>query len=464
LPRLHAFNFMGFGRSKLILAALIAASLFLHLFYISYPATPVNDEAHFATYAADYARGRPFFDIHPPLGKLIYATPLFLTKPPLENTAKFFDFVPGSNLNLETKWILVPSTYEGFPYLILRFISVFFGILLIIAVYSFLRILTGSESAALWGAFLIAFENTLLLETRFILMNGMYLAFGFFALALFFNKKVPAAAAGALWGLALGVKLTAVVFLGAIIAELLILDRADRRAEFSRFKKFLAAGFLVLFLVMFLPNNIFIPVKKRLALYEELFSWLPPVDKNAPPPHPWIRPLLPYLKASLIEINNTLSGYVFDSARYPFQSRWYQWPFMREPVRYFSQGSRKIYFVGNPAVWILSAFSVFSVIIFGFINFVKKRSAGFRSVEKNRPLVLLLGGYIFSLLPFIFIRRPTFLTHYLPAFTFGILLAATLLARYLDIQTPSKQRYLAGVFVLLIIAGFLISAPYTYGL
>ncbi len=61
------------SHALIALAVILAIGLGLHLYRVSYPDRPVFDEAHFATYAADYVKDRVFFDIHPPLGKLIYA-------------------------------------------------------------------------------------------------------------------------------------------------------------------------------------------------------------------------------------------------------------------------------------------------------------------------------------------------------------------------------------------------------
>lgn len=55
---------------------------------ISFPNSPVFDEAHFSTYAAAYALHKPHLDIHPPLGKMLYAVPLFfLSQNTYGNTA-----------------------------------------------------------------------------------------------------------------------------------------------------------------------------------------------------------------------------------------------------------------------------------------------------------------------------------------------------------------------------------------
>ena len=59
------------NRSILFLFTLI--SLALRLYRISEPRQVVFDEVHFGGFASNYLKGTYFFDVHPPLGKLIIA-------------------------------------------------------------------------------------------------------------------------------------------------------------------------------------------------------------------------------------------------------------------------------------------------------------------------------------------------------------------------------------------------------
>ena len=49
------------------------AAAFLRLYRIGEPAQIVFDEVHFGGFASQYLKGAYFFDVHPPLGKMIIA-------------------------------------------------------------------------------------------------------------------------------------------------------------------------------------------------------------------------------------------------------------------------------------------------------------------------------------------------------------------------------------------------------
>ena len=85
---------------------------------------------------------------------------------------------------------------------------------------------------------------------------------------------------------------------------------------------------------------------------------------------------------------------------------------------------------------------------------LKKKLPG----EKKVYFILFLG-YFANLLPFIFIGRTTFLYHYLPALTFGIILAAYWLNHFL----PKFKGVFTSIFILIIL-NFLILLPHSLGL
>ncbi|MBI4119497.1 MAG: phospholipid carrier-dependent glycosyltransferase [Parcubacteria group bacterium] len=430
-----------------LLAVLIFFSAALHLYRISYPARPVFDEAYFATYAADYANGTAFFDIHPPLGKLLYAAVLSFFDPRAYRDAEFISVSKDPNGGAKLLADVSPNDYGDFPYVPLRFLSALFGIALPLVLYGFMRSISINRFAAFLAAFFVVLENSILLETRLILLNGMYLVFGFAALALYFKKRQWPVAAGLVWGMSLGVKLIGVVFLGPLLVDY-FLKKENR--PINQFLKFAAAG-LAVYIVIAASNNLFFSVSERVGVWKSLGF---PADISSLPAAP--------LAASALETLFSVGGYVTgDLPPFPkFNSPWYLWPLMRVPIPY----SETLTLVGNPVVWFLTSLAV----LFGLFRLLRIFTGRSEiNPETLNPLSILLGGYLFSLLPFVVIERSTFLYHYFPALLFAACLLAWLVSELLqcDSLIALKGRKLIWFGILFVAAagGFVFATPHTYG-
>lgn len=413
---------------------ILGISFFFHIFNLNQPNQPVFDEAHFVTYAVAYANHQPHFDIHPPLGKVIYSLPLFFLNKQSYANAQFIILNKDPSTNhLNSKVIL--KDYQNFPYIILRLINVFFGLALILAVYLFIKTVSGNTLAALLGSFFIAFENAILLETRLILLNGMYIVLGFLALTSFLKEDKQSISlgkqflAGSIWGLALSVKLVAIVFLGPVIIYSLIKRR--------NFWIFFISGLSILFLGWFFINILLVNSSEWWNFYNSLIPLIRQSSSS----------FLRSLQVFFVNLNISLSGYTSNVAPHPDQSQWYQWPFMIKPIKYLGD---KIMLISNPVVWFLAL----AGIVYGLIKITK--------LKKER--LILLSGYVFSLVPFIFIERPKFLYHYFPALIFGISLTSIFIAEHLESLTPPARKKWLAILVGSVILAFIIISPFTFGL
>lgn len=71
-------------KKKLQIALLFVAGmsaltgLFVRIFNLGFPSSRVFDEAYFPEFAADFVSGKWAFDVHPPLGKLLMAIPIWI--------------------------------------------------------------------------------------------------------------------------------------------------------------------------------------------------------------------------------------------------------------------------------------------------------------------------------------------------------------------------------------------------
>jgi dolichyl-phosphate-mannose-protein mannosyltransferase len=445
------------------LLCITAASAMLHIWRLDYPTEPVFDEAHFATYAGDYVTGTGFFDIHPPLGKLFYAADIALQLDhvlPSWRSWQFATIGVTSSTGGRANVIRVDRPFGEFPYQPLRELSALVGAMLPLAFFAFLLALEVSAPAALVGAALVMLENSLLLETRLILLNGMYLAAGFAALALFMKRAPWAVAGGVLWGIALATKLIAIVFL-APVALVAVIDRSSRR----RAAIFAAVGMLMLAGAWSVDAIVFTPAA-RIAPLEALGTPL------RDPGH------MSVFRASVTDVVYGGVAYLgggsdADAATRaggPQTSAWYEWPLMRQPMPYYYAGTAHPFLelTGNPVVWLISGLAVLAGLLYLARRLFARLRAGAvgETLREHRTLAILCAGYLGSLLIYpLLVRRGTYLYHYFPALLFGIGIAAWWFDR-LASRSPSRRAAVlaAGALLGLSAVGFLLYAPAVYGL
>lgn len=162
------FGFLSQGDVR-IMGALTFLTVIVRLAIIGNPGVVIFDEVHFGGFAAKYLRGEFFFDLHPPLARLLVTLSGWLSG--FKGDFNFHD-------------IGVEYKRHGVPYVGMRAFSGVFGVATV--PFSFLTVLAlgGSHLAALSAATLILFENSLVTQSRFILLDS-YLIF-FTAASLMF--------------------------------------------------------------------------------------------------------------------------------------------------------------------------------------------------------------------------------------------------------------------------------------
>ncbi len=141
-------------------------------------------------------------------------------------------------------------------------------------------------------------------------------------------------------------------------------------------------------------------------------------------------------------------------ATHPYQSDWYTWPIMEEPMFYYAGPSTKttmsaIYAFGNPFVWYAGLIAaVWGIIIF-FKRFFGDRVAVYTHIRQqkgffslftagdedtlditerdNRTVLFLLLGVVCNLLPWVGISRCIFIYHYFATVPFIMLFTVYIL-------------------------------------
>ncbi|KAJ3119352.1 hypothetical protein HK100_000352 [Physocladia obscura] len=165
------------------LAFVVVFSLVTRMYRIQDPAKVVFDEVHFGKFASYYLRGEYYFDVHPPLGKLLLAAVA---------AAAGYD---GHYLFDE-----IGDDYaaHGVPFVAMRLFPALCGALIPPFCFLSLKELGLSFSAAFWGALILIFgwslffspllyllpcknfrsDNALITQSRLILLDSMLLLFG----------------------------------------------------------------------------------------------------------------------------------------------------------------------------------------------------------------------------------------------------------------------------------------------
>ncbi|KAF9191710.1 hypothetical protein BGZ50_009183 [Haplosporangium sp. Z 11] len=144
----------------ILLAILVIIAVLVRIWKLAVPSAVVFDEQHFGGFAADYLKGEFFLDIHPPLGKMLFALVAYML-----GFDGDFEFTPGKLYN------------KNVPYIGMRMFAVACGVGLIPISYLTIRRSGHSTQAAMICAILITFENAMITQSRFILLDAPMMLF-----------------------------------------------------------------------------------------------------------------------------------------------------------------------------------------------------------------------------------------------------------------------------------------------
>eukprot|EP00731_Ephydatia_muelleri_P037232 Em0424g3a len=136
------------------LAVVTAASVITRLYSISIPTHVAWDETHFGKHASWYIQGKFFFDVHPPLGKLIIAVAGVLT---------------GYNGSFEFKE--PGQVYGDTPYVGMRVACAILGLMVVPLAYLTVWELVHSVAAAFLTGVILVCETGTLILSRYILLD-----------------------------------------------------------------------------------------------------------------------------------------------------------------------------------------------------------------------------------------------------------------------------------------------------
>jgi len=416
-----------FLRKSWMPAALLAIGLATHFSFIARLAEVVFDEVHFGKFVSAYFTGEYYFDIHPPLGKLLIAL-----------AARIAGFEPGFDFATNGE------AYGDVPYVALRFLPNLAGALIPLAGFWLARELQFSRGAAFAVGLLLALDNAILVQSHYMLIDGFMLVFGILGLAAFLRARSRGYAwrwlclAGALLAAAISVKWIGLpFFMGA-----LLLAAADCARGFSLrviLRSIVCLGLvpLAVYVLLFIPHFALLPNPgfgdgyMPQGFREENFT------------------------RKFVTLNRVM--YTANAANlqtHPWSSRPETWPLMLRPVSFWRKSAggftAEINSIGNPAVWWGTTIAGFLALLFWIPE---------RGRERRWLLFALWFG---SILPFFPVQRTLFMYHYLPALVFAIFIAVGWLT-----EPSAHQRHktiaLYSMVALAVIL-FLYFMPFSYGL
>ncbi|KAH0785840.1 Dolichyl-phosphate-mannose-protein mannosyltransferase [Histomonas meleagridis] len=358
--------------------------------------------------------------------------------------------------------------YSDESYVPLRITPSFFSSLCSPLLYLTMRFSSFSKFSSLTTSILICFDTSMICEGKFILSDGLlhfftclHLTILSYSLSLSRNTtsyKLWQVLTGLSLGAACSCKNTALGLcaLNGLIHSIELFYEIKHFSTFY-FRELIYRGcvlFLCAFFIYILSFNIHFIV---LPYYGQGNGYLPPdmqhqlVDPNLIGHEIWGNRVLGH---SLIwrSLELTLimhTGNMHITKFHPYQSRPIGWPLLTDiKVAFWFEKDREIACMGNVFTYYFAFFGVFALFFAWFS-------------EKWLIAIKFSLGWCVSYLPFFLVPRSMYLYHYL----IPLMLGSCAFGAAIDIFIPQFLRGIVAAFVcFLVIFGFILWAPYTYGL
>ncbi len=412
-------------------------SALVRFWKFGHPAEVVFDEVHIGTFVADYMNGSYFFDIHPPLGRLLVALSGYMTGA----DSQIIDWSKiGNDITLEA--------------VAMRIFPAIAGALLPLIIYHLAKRMGFSTTASATTSLLLAFESSLVVGSRFMMHDIFFVTFGF--LSLLFYLKHPE-----------GGRMSRFLFLSAVFVA------------FSISVKWLGLSFLAMICFMELRKFVVLAKEKRalpaikstlsafclyagiigivyVSLFSLHFSLLSKSGRGDAYMSDRFQKTLvgSRFENSAVEPMGfwgkfaELNKKMFSSqknlkAGHSYSSKWYDWPMMKRTIFYWrsDDGAERIYLIGNPVVYWFGTVSIAALAIMTSWR-VARRRFSLKDKKEAAPM-LILFGFAISFIPFAFIGRVLFLYHY---FT-PLILSALAIGFFVD-KVPLRKRHLIATLLI----------------
>lgn len=415
-----------------MLGFLFVVGVLLHFTRLSSPHSVIFDEVHFGKFISAYCcTGSNIFDIHPPHAKLLIAA-----------AAKLGGY--DGSFTFER----ISQEYGSTPIFFLRAFPAIWGVLIPIAFFYLLMLMSVSTISAFCGALVLALDNSFLLQTRVIALDGLLILSTLCAFAFYLQSRREIhwgrqilfwIATGISAGMAVGTKFTGLV----VPLMLLILVLSEWWKNFNRPQMWLSLRKFIWVTGSFLAAYL-IPWVIHFRILEKPGSGDPFYIATGNFWRDVVR-----LHRIMLERNATITTPHSDS------SFWWQWPTMNKPIYYWQGMTSDVYYLGNPVIWWGISIAFVTIVALVLRNLLKQRAV------QNFWVWFSLAGFLVSYLPFVTVKRPLFLYHFLSPLLFALMTSTI----WLDAKTTDTTRKRWGIALILSAAliGFVWISPLTFG-
>ena len=402
------------------------------------------DEVFYPVFGLKYILGEPFFSVHPPVGTYLISLSIYLY-----HILPWTEPVLSAGIGISD---LNPISY--------RWLNTIAGTFIIYVAYRLCMELFNKKHLALLAALFFALDGSLLVDSRFGLINVYLSLFGLlsvlFLLQYFKGRgNLTFLFAGCLMlGLTFSIKWNGLGFwLMSLLFILLILylkkqfKTKQQDLFLSQDRKF-RTNFLSLLFIPFLGYLLF---------------WLPDLFFNG---------------SDIAGRHSQMISYHTDNVElklHPYSSSWFTWPIMFRPIAYYFSSQEVISASGesltvfnavhlfpNPALTLLSSIAIFIL----SLNWLSSFSKVISSKKYNSDFVsttFILLGYYTNFLPWALVSRSAFIYHYQASACFSFIALAYLLYK-ISLKEKVEYKALYILSITLIIAATIYWLPIQLGL
>ena len=431
-------------KNNWLLLTIVFLGLCLRLFNLGSIPGQTFDEVFYPVFGLKYILGEPFFSVHPPVGTYFISLSIYLyhilpwTEPLLSSGIGISD--------------LNPISY--------RWLNAIAGTFIIYVAYRLCMELFSKKHLALLAALFFALDGSLLVDSRFGLINVYLSLFGLlsvlFLLQYFKGRgNLTFLFVGCLMlGLTFSIKWNGLGFwLMSLLFILLILylkkqfKIKQQDLFFSQDRKF-GTNFLSLLFIPFLGYLLF---------------WLPDLFFNG---------------SDIAGRHSQMISYHTDNVElklHPYSSSWFTWPIMFRPIAYYFSSQEVISASGesltmfnavhlfpNPALTLLSLIAIFILSLNWLSSFSKVISSKTYNSDFVSTTFILLGYYT-NFLPWALVSRSAFIYHYQASACFSFIALAYLLYK-ISLKEKAEYKALYILSITLIIAATIYWLPIQLGL